>query len=389
MVIIFRRGAGTKNRDGGLGRILRTIPIPQDTLDAIQSNDPLEMHPFHYDVDFVLGGKLSGVHRRELIYTSADAEGMTGDGGSMRGRRKRKPSSLALDAQDSAEPPQKKKGGAKKGQLATKKGDAPKGATKKEGKTPAAKRKPTGSKGTTAGAKKFKAEESVASEEANFIPKEVYEKHHREFERMVTRLEKIDQFGFFFGIEEHDGLDAVNDINQSIVQTISEHNTSCDKPVENESSSIDPASQSLNHVIISSAVGALLPPPVPTPPPPPFSRPPLCWEDIRKRREAGRYEMDRVKAIDEARRRRLGPYKAWKRKNKRETESLKPKVPKGMHPRVLNPKGVDWDLYREDVFAMCNAALAKDPDDGTGGSGTLGHAAKKIKDVSSGVRALR
>jgi hypothetical protein len=364
------------------------IPIPQETLDAIQSNDPLEMHPFHYDVDFVLGGKLTGVHRRELIYTTADAEGMTGDGGSMRGRRKRKPSSLVLESQDNTEPLQKKKGGAKKGKIATKKGDSAKGAAKKVGSISAAKRKPTASKGTTAAAKKCKIDE-VASEQSNFIPKDVYEKHHREFERMVTRLEKIDQFGFFFGNEEHDGIDTIDDINQSVSEMISDDTTSCGQPVENEISSIEPASQALNHVIISSAAEESLPPPEPTPPPPVFPRPPLCWEDIRKRREAGRYEIDRVKVIEEARRRRLAAYKAWKRKNKRETESLKPKVPKGMHPRVLNPKGVDWDLFREDVFAMCNAALTKDPDHGTGGSGTLGHAAKKIKDVSTVVCAFR
>ena len=62
--------------------------IPQDQLYSIPSNDPLDLHRFYYDVDFILGGKLSGAHQRERVYTTADAKGMTADAGLMQARRK-------------------------------------------------------------------------------------------------------------------------------------------------------------------------------------------------------------------------------------------------------------------------------------------------------------
>ena len=48
-------------------------------------------HAFLYDVELVLGGKLNGLPRSELQYTTANEEGMTGDS---RRRRKRKPTLL-------------------------------------------------------------------------------------------------------------------------------------------------------------------------------------------------------------------------------------------------------------------------------------------------------
>lgn len=373
--IAERRGAGIKNRDGGLGRIIRSISIPQDELDAIQSHGPLDKHPFQYDVDFVLGGKICGVHRRDLIYTTADAEGMTADGDSMRAKRKRKTSSAVLASQCAPGSPKTKKGKpAAKGATKT-------GAAKKRSNgngLPTSKRKSCASKGATSeSSKKPKADESLVAAESNFIPKDVYERHYREFERMVTRLEKIDQFGFFWETEEGEEF---NGGDQPIAR-VSDHLLN-DTELGYSNSSLVPPGQIETQIGTSAAGEVIFPPPFLSSHPilDPFVKPPTFWGDIRKRREAGRYEMDRVTAIEEERRRRLAPYKTWKRMNKRVTESLKPKIPKGMHPRVLNPKGVHWDLYRKDIVAMCDAALAKAGDNGEGGSGTLGYAAKKIKD---------
>ena len=381
-----RQGLTVKNRDGGLGRILRSFLIPQDQLDAIPSNDPLDLHPFSYDVEFVLGGKISGAHRRELVYTTADAEGMTADGSSMRARRKRKPSLVVQAVQDDHGPLKKKQGGTKKSITAIKK------TTKKEatknGTKVVSKRKATDAKGIPAATgKKSKNVGSGTSAESNFIPKDVYEKHHREFERMITRLEKLDQFGFFWGSEDDIDQDKEVDESNTVVQQFLEDSFATNDvphvPFATECSSLDSTNQLLPKMAYSITEECLPPPrPLSTDNITTFTKSPHNWNDIRSRREAGRYEIDRVKAIDDNRRRRLAPYRLWKRKNKRETESLKPKVTRGVHPRVLNPKGVDWDLFRQDVFEMCDIALSKDATNGEGGSGTLGHAAKKIKDVS-------
>ena len=280
----------------------------------------------------------------------------------------------------------------KKKQGCTKKGNTTmKGITKKEAATNGTKainkRKATGAKGTTvATAKKSKNVESGASAESNFIPKDVYEKHHREFERMITRLEKIDQFGFFWGSEYDDDQDDKGDeiypVAQQLLVTLSATKDLPDVSFGIECPTLGSTNQLLPQLAYSTAEEVLMPPlPLPSNDSIAFTKPPHNWNDIRSRREAGRYEIDRVKAIDDNRRKRLAPYRLWKRKNKRETESLKPKITRGVHPRVLNPKGVDWDLFRQDVFEMCNIALAKNTTNCEGGSGTLSHAAKKIKDV--------
>ena len=74
----FSRLKSNRN-DGGLGRIFRSIPIMPTSPDQ---------HPFRYDVDWVLGGRrLTNVERQDLVYTTADTEGLTEDTAAMRARR--------------------------------------------------------------------------------------------------------------------------------------------------------------------------------------------------------------------------------------------------------------------------------------------------------------
>ena len=49
--------------------------------------------------------------------------------------------------------------------------------------------------------------------------------------------------------------------------------------------------------------------------------------------------------------------------------------------RLANPKGVDWATFHRDVTAMCNAAMARDPQGTSGGFRTLGNSAAKIQTV--------
>lgn len=74
-----------KDRDGYLGRISKCTSI--DGTDTPSS--------FRYNVDWVLGGKLAGVEREDLVYRTADEEGMT-DIAENR-RQKRPPSDFMED----------------------------------------------------------------------------------------------------------------------------------------------------------------------------------------------------------------------------------------------------------------------------------------------------
>ena len=86
---LCRSGPNVKERPEGLGRILKSVPISEDELSELAADadvDDKEPHPYRYDIEWVLGGRASNVERHELVYTTAEAEGML-DGGP---RRKRK-----------------------------------------------------------------------------------------------------------------------------------------------------------------------------------------------------------------------------------------------------------------------------------------------------------
>lgn len=105
---------------------------------------------------------------------------------------------------------------------------------------------------------------------------------------------------------------------------------------------------------------------------------PFNWEMIHRRMNHGRYIVDRRQKEEDERytlfadhyrstgRRRGG------RKKKAESDA-----------RVLNPQGVNWEMFHTDVFAMCDAAIRRqrDDEDDDGQRGTLSHAVKKIKEA--------
>eukprot|EP00978_Attheya_sp_CCMP212_P022814 scaffold68747_cov50-Attheya_sp.AAC.1 len=94
VLIEERRGSRVKTRDGGLGRIIRVVSIPPEELAAYSNRK--DLHPFRYDVDFVLGGRIFNVERLELRHTTADAQGLTDS----RSRRKCKPSEVILQQRE-------------------------------------------------------------------------------------------------------------------------------------------------------------------------------------------------------------------------------------------------------------------------------------------------
>lgn len=292
--LYYRREPGVKNRDGGLGRVHRCIPIQ-----GVENGH----HPFRYDVDFVLGGRISNLDRQDLLYTTADAEGMTE-------RRKRNPSTAVKEAEESKglKPPRARKKPVKK-------------ATVKKGKAAASGAKHKGKSGKATAGKKAAAK---AKKDDTVVVKDLFASHMRDFEKCMTRLERQDTYAFFLGDipPEHDEDYGTGNAVKTSVQA-------------------------------QPDLPATPPPPKPTIP----DAAPFNFAVIRKRHERGRYILDRV------------------RQHKERTFS-------STAPELIHPKGVHWDLFRDDVVQMCDAAIARDPDEGNGGKGTLGAAATKIKNVS-------
>ena len=363
-----------------------------------------------------MGGKIINCHRRERLYTTADAEGMTGD--VSRTKRQRKPSSVVQEAKAELGPASTKTAVAKKASV--KKG-GPKKAKTGGGKAATGLLKSTVHNASrkhalAAGSAKPKASKAkgkikATEERTPFedddepLTKDLFEKHRKDFERCFTRLEKVDHFGFFFeqpqGELAADERQPPTDVTELKPQ-VSSHPIS---PTGSPEDQVDPP------VLLPSVV-SLVPTSESVPSSPakvddPFARPPLTWFDLRARHHADRYVLDRFSKLEKERKKRLGPY-VWDRRKKKkqheiegdkiietwEMQGLTSKEPAKqshgkrcitrngvrVHPRVLHPKGIDWELFRSDVLAMCDAGMARDPYRGEVKAGTIGHAIKKIKD---------
>ena len=137
-------------------------------------------HPFVYDLELVLGGKLHGVFRADLLYTTATKEGMLEDS---RSQRKRTQNTLfdadpLTEEAKIAKAARQKKAGAKKGKSAA----APTKGT-------ASKKRPAGEKAKGTVSKKPKPaaleETAVITAAVTTQAMDLYERHKREFERSL------------------------------------------------------------------------------------------------------------------------------------------------------------------------------------------------------------
>lgn len=213
-------------------------------------------------------------------------------------------------------------------QKRTKKTKTPPEKTKATSETKAAKTKAPSEKKRP---KKRKPEVSIpvpaVAEPPESTGLDMYERHRRELERFFTRLkDRVDVFHHFWD----------------------------DPPLGLEETYDDETKQKY----------------------PTFA--PYNWEMMERRMKHGRYIVDRRQKEEDERyalfadhytsigRRRGG------RKKKAESDA-----------RVLHPQGVHWELFRSDVFAMCDAALRRqdEEEDDDGQRGTLSYAVKKIKEA--------
>jgi len=375
-------------------------------------NDP---HPYRYDIEWVLGGRAANIERHELVYTTAEAEGMLGDGP----RRKRR----------AATEPAKTTSTAAAAKEATKKRPKASGGAKGKTKASAASNKKT-SKG--AGKRKLQPQEadpSLSCDAAKQSGMAMYERHRREFERMLARIEKIDQFGFFLDDvpPEYDEDGGGNPIGtDSGVETaptaaapmeIDEvvdgggGSSSLEEKKDEDDSMTAPATSACPK-IASGAGSSVL-------------SAPYNWTIIKKRAERGRYVADRQKQVDDKLQQLQQSYRAWLEKEaldptsahrlasvERPTSLVMDENDEGgadgigggatdktnsgsegsgyRRFQIPNLKGVDWDLFRQDVLDMCDAAVARDSDEGEedDGPGTLRYAIKKITDVSLALTSI-
>lgn len=379
----LRRTSKLKDLSGDLGRVIRSTPVGP-TLE--------NSHPFVYDLDLVLGGKLNGMFRADLLYTTASQEGMTEDS---RSRRKRK-TNASLDSSIADDAPSPAKG------ASVKKKKAPQKKTKAAPASASSStaRKKRGGDAVKGSSKKNKLN-STDPDPPTSQAMDMYERHRREFERSIARLEKADVYNFF-GTE----------VPPEFVESYSETTT------DNQQHNDEMAESSTPMETNSAEIGALASQPLSVPStddsfqiqPPTVcgteviekatteatekatiekktkktsqnetlrfpTSPPYNFVVIRQRMNHGRYILDRVRLENEQRIEVFTPYfksigkKGYKRKTKKSA------IP------VLHPKGVNWDLFRQDVISMCEAAIARNPEGSDVGAGTLQHAVGKIRDL--------
>jgi hypothetical protein len=195
-----RKPGKLKDHNGDLGRILRSIPVNEDD-ENNDSNDRTtscrpQHHPFLYDVELILGGRLTNVERCDLQYTTAFNEGMTGDS---RQQRKRRQSQIQEESNTADTSRGKKK------QVVIKKTNPGVEAIATNLSTDAKKRNTTsGGTVTAKSSKKLKQSQSVEVSNTSIIASatntngtDPFERHRRELERCMVRLEKVDAYCFF------------------------------------------------------------------------------------------------------------------------------------------------------------------------------------------------
>jgi [histone H3]-lysine4 N-trimethyltransferase ATXR3 len=355
-----------------------------------------------YDVDWVLGGRLNGCEREDLVYRTADDEGMT-DSTDHR-RQKQKPVNLmeevarmdALKKESRQKQQQKMKEKQQKAKLNCSKI----GKTSKEvngelvQNTKAKSDKKLKSttyttecdieQGPKRGIKRKNLTKSspvhTDDEKMNATSLELFERQMREFNRFFARLrDKVDLYRHFWsngnqarGNDTNSHLqvahnaisyDSTGDLRAESKTKIYEYSF---RPKNADNSEISPTS------------------------------PPENWEELMNRVNNGRYIIDREFEEEELRFTVLNEYYQMLPAELRPLRTFPvPRSPvpiaeidsllnsrKGANSRVSQAFGINWGLFRNDIVDMCNAALEHmEPDeDDCGQRGTISNSVRKVKE---------
>ena len=162
-------------------------------------------------------------------------------------------------------------------------------------------------------------------------------RHLREFEKTIQKLERVDRFAFFFGVPppELDDSDSENDDNTEL--------------------KLGKATKQ-------------------------YSKPPFNFKIVRKRKEHGRYYMNKLTStnyetklefindeINDPSDEKKKKLNSLKGSDKIHDIDIENHLSESYQNKVVN-----WDLFRSDIISMCDAAISRDPYAGGGGPGTLG-----------------
>ena len=176
---------------------------------------------------------------------------------------------------------------------------------------------------------------------------DLYPKHRKEMERHLQRIEKVDRFGFF--------LD----------DTPPEYDENYDDNEEGEAADKSDAFEDMGSIQSIHRKKVVQFP----------DQPPFNFLIIRKRLAAGRYDIDMV-ALEIKRRNEI-KVTIDKDTTSGDNDAEYDELAKTMCHLIA----VDWDTFNADVLAMCEAAMIRDPDGFDNGSGHLGWAAAKVKQM--------
>ena len=205
----------------------------------------------------------------------------------------------------------------------------------------------------------------------------MYAKHKREMEKARIRLEKLDRFGFFLEVvptEFDENYD--NDTHDEVVVVPNDGGCCDDGGGDNISGSNDAVITPVDEgsSIARSSQKCRLDVKCP-------DHPPFNFLVIRKRFAAGIYNTDMV-ALEL---KRLDEIKAVIDMSA-STVSTMGNIDNTieyakLEKSFLHPIAVNWEKFNADVCGMCDAAIIRDPEGVSLGSGHLGWHAKKIKNV--------
>jgi hypothetical protein len=240
----------------------------------------------------------------------------------------------------------------------------------------------------------------------------MFERHHREFERLLTRIERIGPLEHFWGEDvpdefdedyENDDAEEKAQEEQLAVETQAntvaagpppkKHPRSSTETGRRTSTEEDESPSTCNPMRTIPATRRRIQFP---------SHPPYNWEMIHRRREQGRYILDREFQEQEDRFRQLAPYynslEMWQRPEKVDystsvaISSLASKSHDNAdnfiagdplcNRRVYHKIGIDWDTFRDDVVAMCDAAIERDRRESGGNNDSEAMASSKVQTLS-------
>lgn len=191
----------------------------------------------------------------------------------------------------------------------------------------------------------------------------MYSKHRNEMEKSIQRLQKVDRYGFFL---ENPPPEFDEDYDDVMDAESSDDDDDCDSDDEGAEK--------------SGRKSVTFP-----------DQPPYNFLVLKKRFAAGRYDLDMV-ALEQERQSTIKSMLGdVPRSSSSEAEDAS-SITSSSRPSdevdynelaktMIHPLAVDWDRLKSDVSAMCDAAMIRDPDGASLGSGHLGFTAKKVKDL--------